>query len=413
MSSTPAARRPPLPTVPRISLAAMVAIALAPGVVRAAPPPAPPATRVVILGVDHNGAQLISQAQQPAAFRAFIDRVRPDGICIERSPEEFARGDYYEFTFEQQDIVVPYALERHIALHPIDWIPRSDDLELGIGIDLSQPPPIRPTQGFQSFETHPASGLTSPLFYAESESSRQETRDFASRPPAKPRYDYSRRMFMYRTFLQAMRIARAARQHRGGTLLVVVGSLHKDDLERILADEPGVIVVQPSTFGAPAPAELQRGIRMQDRFMIATFNLLGLQSTVAVDWDWLRRTVAELAASGGHEAQLFAIRLDYLTKKITPQDALARYESLERATGEQEAFHWTGVKYRQRLDSSFDPFGNLTVKQRVLLEIARVAHRLGQDPRVTPIEDQLSGQLNAQQAAQLRAYWKPYVLDLP
>lgn len=58
-------------------------------------------TRVVILGVGHS-TQLVAERQQPAALRAFFDRVEPDVIAVERAPEEFARGDRYEFTYEIQ-----------------------------------------------------------------------------------------------------------------------------------------------------------------------------------------------------------------------------------------------------------------------------------------------------------------------
>jgi hypothetical protein len=65
-------------------------------------------TRVVILGVDHS-AQLVSRAYRPAVVEAFIARVKPDAICIERDPEDFATGDFYEFTYEVSEICVPSA----------------------------------------------------------------------------------------------------------------------------------------------------------------------------------------------------------------------------------------------------------------------------------------------------------------
>lgn len=287
----------------------------------------------------------------------------------------------YEFTFEQQDIVVPYARQQRIPLHPVDWLPRGDDLELALGVDIAKPPLIRPTKGFQSFETLPVDQLKAGLFYAEAETSRRETREWASQPGTSPRRDFSRRLYLYRTFMQAMRVARVARQRPGGTVLVVIGSMHKEDIESILSDQPGVSVVQPSTFGEPTDSERIRSIQPSDRFAIATFNLLGLQSGVAVDWDWVREIIGELEPSS-HEVQLFAIRLGYLTHKLAPADAFAQLEALERVATPEEAFHWTGVKDRSRIDSTFDPFGNLTVKQRVRLEVARLAHRLGKDERV-------------------------------
>src|SRR5262245_6906296 len=58
-----------------------------------------PKTRLVILGVSHS-QQLVAESYQPAVFRAFFDRVKADAIGIERSPDELARNDHYEFTYE-------------------------------------------------------------------------------------------------------------------------------------------------------------------------------------------------------------------------------------------------------------------------------------------------------------------------
>jgi len=79
-------------------------------------------TEVVIVGVTHS-AMLAAESQQPASFRAYFERVRPDAICIERAPSEFARGSHYEFTYEIQNIAVPYARENDIPLCPFDWLP--------------------------------------------------------------------------------------------------------------------------------------------------------------------------------------------------------------------------------------------------------------------------------------------------
>ncbi len=88
---------------------------------------------MIILGVGHS-TQLINYNQQPAAIRAFIDKVKPSAICIERSPEEFSRNDFYEFTYEQQYTIIPYARKNKIPLHPIDWLPSDQDLDLAFGI---------------------------------------------------------------------------------------------------------------------------------------------------------------------------------------------------------------------------------------------------------------------------------------
>ena len=72
-------------------------------------------TEVIILGVEH-GLQLVNPRHQPAALRAFFNAVEPDAICVERSPLRFSRGDHYEFTYEIQDVIVPWARENSVSL---------------------------------------------------------------------------------------------------------------------------------------------------------------------------------------------------------------------------------------------------------------------------------------------------------
>ncbi|MEO8453505.1 MAG: hypothetical protein ABI647_27220, partial [Gemmatimonadota bacterium] len=214
----------------------------------------PTRTRVVVLGVSHS-AQLVSERAQPAAYRAFFDRLHPDGIAIERPPEQFARGDHYEFTYEIQSIVVPYARAKQIPLFPVDWMPPLDDQLLGFGVDLDRPPVIRPRSGFQGFLVFSDSAsLRLSLLFADQEPDRAANRAWYQTAGPNAARDLARRLFLYRTFMQARRIAKAAESVPGRTLLVVIGSMHKDEVERILAADPSIEVVQPSTIGAPDPA---------------------------------------------------------------------------------------------------------------------------------------------------------------
>lgn len=107
-------------------------------------------SRVTILGVEHT-AQLVSEHDQPGILAAFIDRVKPSAICIERPPEQAARGDYYEFTYEVQGIILPHAAARAIALCPIDWMPPVEDQQLGFGLDLETPIELRKNRGSRAF----------------------------------------------------------------------------------------------------------------------------------------------------------------------------------------------------------------------------------------------------------------------
>jgi hypothetical protein len=369
-----------------------------------------PPTRVVILGVGHS-TQLVEERQQPAALRAFFDRVQPDAIGVERDPEPFARGDHYEFTYEIQYIALPYAEERGLSVHPIDWIPPRDDLILGFGVDLEEPPEIRGGwQGFLAFPDPAESRL--PLLFADSEEDRATRRAPWQAEWAPPSRDLPRRLFLYRTFLQAQRIAEAAALHPGGTLLVPVGVNHKDDIERILADHPRIEIVQPSTFGTPSPEEVEGHVLRRDLVAIASFNLLGIQWTTGeVDWEWMRRVIRRLEEEDASpEVRLLATRLQVLTGELPPQEALQRYQRIAEEAGDSVPFTWTGVKDSTRLDSYFDPFGNLSVGQRARLEAARELLRLGREGEAQALRGEMARGLPPRMERQLEAYWDEHLV---
>jgi len=375
----------------------------------------PPQTTVVILGVSHS-QQLVAQSYQPAVFRAFFDRVNPVAICIERSPDEFMRGDLYEFTYEQQFLTVPYTREHHIPIFPVDWLPSHEDSQLAFGVsDLEQPPFLRPSGGgFQSFVTFddPAD-LKQQLFYSESAAARRPAREWAAKPAAKGSREFARRLFLYRTYLQAMRIEKVAQRFPGKTVLVVIGSMHKDDLENTISADSNIQLVQPSSFGMPTPEAVQHEIELDDYFAIATFNLLGLQAdTENLDFEWLQRIVKLLRSTNPTpETALFETRLRVLRKEISPEQAIMAYRGIADHSDPMQRFTFTGVKYTSRIDSYFDPFGNLTVRQRVLLEEAREAVKAKQSSVAAKLKRELlaNPQLSPKERAQLDAYWDRFL----
>jgi hypothetical protein len=162
--------------------------------------------KVVILGVSHS-AQLINFEQQPAAIRAFINKVNPTAICLERSPEEFSKNDFYEFTYEQQYVIVPYATHIKKPLYPIDWLPTETDAELAFGLkNLEVPRFARAQNGFLGFTTFTEkSDFEDGLYFADSNSYTNTTEKWYATHPAKTNFDFPRRLFLYRTFLQAKR----------------------------------------------------------------------------------------------------------------------------------------------------------------------------------------------------------------
>lgn len=370
----------------------------------------PARTTIVVLGVSHS-AQLVAESYQPAMFRAFFDRVKPAAFAIERSPEQFARNDHYEFTYEIQYLTLPYARSHSIPTHPIDWYPSLDDQLLGFGLDVDAPPILRPAKGFQGFLSFPdSSSLRETLFYADAATYAAEQRKWYETVPEQAARDLPRRLFLYRTFMQARRIRQAAALHRGQTLLVVIGSMHKDEIERILRDDPAIAIVQPTSFGAPGPDEMQRAIQDSDRLAIASFNLLGVQSaTGVVDWAWLRRIVDGLNPSP--ESSLLKTRLAVLTGAMSAERAAAAYASIARDAGDA-TFQWTGVKDRRRIDSYFDPFGGLTVAGRAMLEEARERYKAKDVSGADAIRARVRSVLAPAMQAQLDGYWTAFVVGM-
>jgi hypothetical protein len=364
-------------------------------------------TRVVVLGVNH-AVQLVSEDDQPGMLAAFIEKVSPSAICIERAPEPYARGDHYEFTYEIQDIVLPYARKHGIEICPFDWEPSIEDQMLGWGMDISVPPEVRSMEGFQGFLLfREPRMLRRGLFEADDPKSLTEVHDWIRNPPERASRDLPRRMYLYRTFMQARGIAAAARQQRGRTLLVVVGEYHKQDIEQILADDKSILLVQPSSFGLPARDDAERLTGREHRIAIASFNLLGVQAdTGNVDMDWVGRVLDALERERKDpETALLRTRYEVLKRQIDPATAIERYQGIASDPGARAMPTWNGVLDRSRVDSYFDPFGNLRIDQRARVEIARERYRRGEVQPAGAALSVLQGELTERQARQLAAYW--------
>lgn len=364
-------------------------------------------TRVIVVGVDHS-TQLVARGEQAAALEAFLDRAKPDAICVERTPEAFARNDFYEFTYEVQSVVLPYARRAGIDLCPVDWEPPRDDQLLGFGIDLDAIPEARPAQGFHQFLSFPQGAtLKRGLLHADNPDNVAKVTQWAAKPAARAAEDLPRRLYLYRTFMQAKRLAQAARARPGGTVLLVVGEFHKRDIEAILAGDPAIVLVQPSAIGEPDADEVRRHQRREYRLAVATFNLLGVQAkTGNVDFPWLREEITQLQNENDTpEVQLLATRLDLLEGRINARQAIARYERIAHMEGDPP-FTWNGVKDRARVDSYFDPFGNLDVRRRALVESAREWYRLGKSAKGDALLAPVVNGLTTRKRAQVENYWR-------
>jgi hypothetical protein len=392
-----------------LSLLTALIVLGGPAAARAA---APHPTRVVILGVDHS-AQLVSEKDRPGLLTAFIEKLHPDAICIERAPRQAARNDYYEFTYEQTGIILPYVRAHHMPICPVDWMPPAEDMRLAFGRDLTRLPEIRPARGYQSFMAfHDPKTLKLGFFAFDKPAATAKAMKWAAKANPRMDRDFPRRLYLYRTFLQARRVAAAAHAHPGGTVLLVIGAWHTPEIEQILAHDPAIHIVEPSAIGLPSDRAADAATTDTQRTAILSFNLLGLQSTTGhVNWHWMRTTLAKLKADTPNARQntLFALRLAQLTGELAPEEAADRYRELAAETPKGTQFLWTGVKDRRRVDSYFDPFGNLSVRQRAELEQARALRAAGEKTASDHVLEKLEGELDPRKRVQLAIYAKRFL----
>ncbi|GAA0459988.1 hypothetical protein GCM10008935_14110 [Alkalibacillus silvisoli] len=371
-------------------------------------------TKVIILGVGHSN-QLVSESCQPAVYRAFFDQIKPNVIGIERSPLEFERDDFYEFTYEQQNIVIPYAKENNIDIRPFDWLPSTDDQQLAWNTnDIDQSPIIRMENSNKSFLYFQKKSTLEDLFDLESEEVNQQIENWKTTimPGAN---DFPRRLFLYRTFMQAMRIKHIAKGYIGKTVLIVVGHMHKRDIESILTEISYIDVVQPSEYGIPTRENVISNIRNEDLYAVASFNLLGVQSNHFVNWEWIRNVIQSLnEIQADLETEIFNIRFELLTRKIKSEDAISKYKNLLDNIEPNRKFKFNGVKDNSKIDSYYDPFGNLTVMNRVRLEIAREYYKGGNINEGERFRKHImeNDNLTQLQQLQLNAYWDDYVINM-
>ncbi len=363
-------------------------------------------TKVAILGVDHT-AQLVAEKDQPGKLAAWLDLVKPAAVCIERPPEQASRQDYYEFTYEVQGIILPWAAKSGTEICPIDWMPPMDDQLLGFGLDLDTPLEVRKAQGFQGFLTFPDRKILDwDFFAAEDPAVLAPSQKWAGEPAPRADRDLPRRLYLYRTFMQAQRIRAIAHKRKGETVLVVVGYFHKPDIEAILRGDPAIDLVSPATFGRPDDAAVRAATTAEHRAAILSFNLLGMQAATGVmNRDWVGRVLADFAGpTPSPEAKLFQTRHAVLTGEMALPAAARQYEAIANDAAAAKPFSWDGVKDRARIDSFFDPFGNLDVRQRARIEFVRTLFAQGKTARAEQLLDQLASELSPRKALQLRGY---------
>jgi tetratricopeptide (TPR) repeat protein len=77
---------------------------------------------ILIVGVEHAPGQFQSEKFSPAHIRATLEAFKPQVVGVESNPEWFAEGQFYRSTYEAQHLAVPFARDNKIPVYGIDWI---------------------------------------------------------------------------------------------------------------------------------------------------------------------------------------------------------------------------------------------------------------------------------------------------
>lgn len=363
--------------------------------------------KLVVLGVNH-AFQLVSEECQPAAYRAFMNRVNPDGIGVERAPEYFDRGDYYEFTYEQQNLCVPYAIEKGIELHPFDWMLSSEDQLLAWGTpDIDEPPLIREKHHYKDFTHFPQ--LEEDFFYSERPEVIEKIKNWTENAITN-QGDFPRRLFLYRTYMQAMRIKEIAELYKGKTLLIVVGHMHKSDIENMLSSEEDIEIIQPSVYGYPESHEIRENQKTEDFLAIASFNLVGAQRYHETDREWVERVIEHLhKLHPSVETEVYTLL--FHQNVYSKDELIHQYHNLHQQASDESRFTYTGIVDESRLDSYFNPFACLSIKSYLKLLMAKEYIQLGNALKASELKTKLLEveALNPQQKQQFEGYWERFI----
>ena len=173
-------------------------------------------------------------------------------------------------------------------------------------------------------------------------------------------------------------------------------------------------IVQPGTYEINNKDEDSHLLDL-DLFAISTYNLLGVQKYGVVDWVWLEEILKQLERSiSSVEVMLLRTRYNILKGTITNEEAIACYKKISSASTYEQNLTFHGVKYQNRIDSYFDPFGYLSIKHRSEIEIAREYTKLGLNNKSLEIKKSIlnSNNLSIVQKAQIEGYWDEYVINM-
>lgn len=391
-------------------------------------------TEVVIIGTQH-AAQLQYGDHAPAHLRALLNRIDPAAVGVETPPWWYERDVFYEIAYESYGVGVPWAVEKGREIRGVDWQAVGMAFVNAIAWPMDIASMSQSSAGPGEVEEGPEMPDTTDLFFADTPAWRDginQSYAYAEVNPT-PYAEAMRRYMLYRNLMIAREIVNMAADHEGGRVVVLIGAAHKPDLDLFLATVPNIVIRHASEWRGVTEAEIAAEERGHDHLAILWYNLAsGRVEPEDVDvarMDALlarleRETEAASAGGAGVDPEVGFLRARWHAVRGDKATALAMLEALvwehswtdrsftypdrdlaervhtwrnteELLMGEPEEFG---------LGNVISPVANLTIRQRILYELAR-GHT---DPAV---RDQAQTELyvedlNPTQLAQLQALLK-------
>jgi tetratricopeptide (TPR) repeat protein len=219
---------------------------------------------ILIIGVEHAPGQFRSEKFSPAHIRAALEAFKPQIVGVECNPEWYAKGQFYRSTYEAQHLAVPFARDNKIPVYGIDWIGNLRENDYSWRRHIEQVRNIKKVLESPDAESaHYQYGLSSWSHQIAVEDSLE--RDFDVLNSA----EYGEKSLKWidegkgkkgspQEYMEERDnhitdyITSVADKHSGSRIAIVIGAMHKADLERKLRLR-GFRVVGPQSITRTVP----------------------------------------------------------------------------------------------------------------------------------------------------------------
>lgn len=331
---------------------------------------------ILIIGVQHAPGQFWSEKFSPAHIRATLEAFNAQVIGVESNPEWFAKGQYYKATYEAQHLAVPFARENKIPVYGIDWIgeknysQRTHTAQVKNIKKILDSPVVDPAKyqyGLSSWNNQLPAQEDAPDFDVLNGAEYGE-KIVKWIDEGKGKKGSAQEYMEERNNHIVEYIRAVANRHMGSRIAIVIGAMHKSDLERKLRTrgfkvvEPQQVVQSASLLNSKKSDDL---LKAQD-----------IAAILAESWDSsARATVSQERAERLLKRLLNFSDKDPKSKawgeyfsarhKMLGGDLAGARVNFERIAGLRQSarFPFKGFRWRHYL----------TLQQAALLELGRIA----------------------------------------